>query len=424
MSRFFLAWLLLATSLAWAQAPRAELQPLTLPEAAARVLLQNPRLAAGQFSREAAADSTETAGLKPQWSVALEVENAFGTGIVSGLDGSETTLRLSRIFQPPDVLSGRVALATASSATVDVTLESERLDLMALVARRFIDVVYQQEQLALAAQSVATWQQATELALERERAGAAPAVHRLQTEIRTARAGLLLEDVEHELDAARMLLAATWGDTHDRFGPASASLCSLSGLLPFERMAEQIDRNPDVLRFATEQRLYEAEARLAEAGSRPDWSLSAGVRHLALVDEQALVFSVSVPLGSRPRAEPVVRRSNALRQVSKLREQDVRADIRATLYELHQEARHSITEVETYENEILPKAAEILKQIQDGYRLGRFSHLELMNAQAELLAAGAARLSACANHHLFLIDIERLTGGGAVWLTTEGGVAP
>jgi cobalt-zinc-cadmium efflux system outer membrane protein len=119
-----------------------------------------------------------------------------------------------------------------------------------------------------------------------------------------------------------------------------------------------------------------------------------------------------------------VRRSNALRQQSALREKDVRTDSRATLYELYQETLHLITEVKLYEDEILPKAGEILRQTEEGYRLGRFSHLELLNAQAELLAARAARLSACTNHQLFLIDIERLTGGGVVWLTTEGGVTP
>jgi cobalt-zinc-cadmium efflux system outer membrane protein len=415
---------LLATQLTWAQSPQAELPPLTLPQAAERVLQQNPRLMAGQFSRDAAAAATETAGLKSQWSVIFQVEDFLGTGIASGFDASESTLRLSRIFQPSDIRSGRISLASAESSNIDNSLESERLDLMALLARRFVEVAYQQEQLALAGEAVATWQRATELALERERAGAAPAVHRLQTEIRTARANLRMEDAEHELDAARMLLAATWGESSATFGPASASLCSLPELIPFEVLSDQIENNPDVLRFATEQRLYEAEARLAEARSRPGWSLTAGVRHLALVDDQAFVFSVSVPLGSRSRAEPDMRRSNAMRQRSALRETDARTDIRAALYELYQEARHLIAEVELYDREILAKASEIVRQIEDGYRLGRFSHFELMNAQAELLAARATRLAACANYHWFLIDIERLTGGGAVWLTTDSGVAP
>jgi cobalt-zinc-cadmium efflux system outer membrane protein len=424
LSRLFILWLSIATSLTWAQDAVHNLPPLTLPQAAERVLLQNPRLRAAEYSRETAAADLETATLTPQWSVSVDVERFLGTGVNSGFDASETTLMLSRIFLRSDTREGRIALASAQGHRMDNALVAERLDLLAILARRFLEVVYQQEQYALAEREVDTWLRATELALARERAGAAPAVHRLQTEIRTARAGLTLEDAEHELDAARVLLAAAWGDKAADFGVASASICSLSNLLPFETLAEQIENTPDVLRFATDQRLYEAEVRLAETRRRASWTLSAGVRHLALTDDEAFVFSASIPLGSKSRAAPAIRRSNALRQASALQEQDTRAAIRATLYELYQETLHTITAVDLYNDEILPRVGEILKQIEDGYRLGRFSHLELMNAQGEMLGARAARLSACMNHHSFLIDIERLTGGGVVWLTTEGGVAP
>ena len=424
MSRLFILWLVFATSITWAQEAVPELQPLTLPQAAERVLQQNPRLRSAEFSREVAAADLEQAELKPQWSVDLAVEDFLGTGMASGFDASETTLRLSRIFQPSDIWSGRISVASAQGNNVNNALEAERLDLMALLARRFLEVVYQQEQYALAEDEVDTWLRAGELALEQERAGAAPAVHRLRTEIRTANANLGLKTAGRDLDAARVQLAATWGDATFKFGRAKASLCSLSKLPPFESLAEQIERNPDVLRFATERRLYEAQAQLADARRQPSWTLSAGVRHFASVDDQALVVGVSVPLGSGSRAAPQVRRSRALHQQATLEEQAVRADIRATLYELYQAARQMVTEVELFNHEILPRAIEIVKQSEDGYRLGRFSHLELMNAQAELLAARAARLTACTNHHLYLIDIERLTGGGSISLTTEGGVSP
>jgi cobalt-zinc-cadmium efflux system outer membrane protein len=391
--------------------PADSLSPLTLPQAAERVLEQNPRLAAGRYRRDAAAAEIDAAALNPQWLLSLEVEDMLGTGIATGFDASQATLSLSRIFRTSDFADTRISVAAAQSTAVDNALEAERLDLMAVLARRFLKVVHWQEQRALAGHAVTTWAHATGLARERERAGAASSVFRLQTEIRTERAKLALEDAEHELAAARRVLAATWGADSAEFGPAAAELCTLAELAPFESLVEQIDSNPDVLRFATEQRVLEAEARLAEARNKPAWTLTAGVRHLALTGDEAFVLGASVPLGGKTRAEPVIRQSNALRQHSALEERQVRNDARATLYALYEEARHATHEVEVYETEILPRADDILAEIEDGYRLGRFSHLELMNTQAELLAARAARLDACAQHHQFLIDIERLTGG-------------
>jgi cobalt-zinc-cadmium efflux system outer membrane protein len=387
-------------------------------------LERNPRLQSASFGREAAAADLDQAALKPQWSVDLQVEDFAGTGAVSGFDAAETTLRLSRIFQSSDIRTGRMSVASALESQVQNDLEVERLDLMTLLARRFLVVVRQQELFDLAEHSVEVWEHATQLALTRERAGAAPAVERLRTEIRVANAGLHLEDAEHELQAARVLLAATWGDSSPNFSTADATLCNLAELAPFEIVATKLDSNPDLLRYASERRLQEAHAQLATSQQRPGWTLTAGVRRFELLDDHALVFGVSVPLGSSSRAAPALRRANALSQKSEFEEQDARLSIHATLYKLYQELLHTRTEVELFDKEILPRADTILNDIEDGYRVGRFSHLELVNAQAELLAARTARLDACNNHHLYLIDIERLTGGGSIWLAPIAGVTP
>ena len=424
MSRLSLLWMVLATTAAWPQEAPPDSPSLTLLQAAELTLERNPRLRSASFGREAAAAGLDQAALKPQWSVEMQVEDFAGTGAVSGFDASETTLRLSRIFESSDIRTGRITVASALKSQVENDLDIERLDLMTLLAHRFLVVVRQQQLFDLAEHSVEVWEHAALLAQTRERAGAAPAVERLRTEIRVASARLQLENAEHELQAARVLLSATWGDSTPKFGRADAALCSLAELAPFEAVAADLDRNPDLLRFASERRVQEAQAQLATARRRPDWTFSAGVRRFELLDDQALVFSVSVPLGSASRAAPALRRANALRQKSEFDEQDSRLYVRATLYELYQELLHTRTEVQMFDHEILPRADTIINDIENGYRVGRFSHLELVNAQAELLAARAARLDACNNHHLYLIDIERLTGGGSIWLAPVTGVTP
>jgi cobalt-zinc-cadmium efflux system outer membrane protein len=424
LSRLSILWLAFSFPIAWSQEPASDAPSLTLPQAAALTLERNPRLRSAPFGREAAAAELDQATLRPPWSVDLQVEDIAGTGEFSGFNAAETTLRLSRIFRPSDVRSGQISIASAQGDQLENELEVERLDLMTLLARRFEAVVHRQDLLKLAEEAVAVWQGARELVLSRERAGAAPAVERLRTEIQLANARLQVEDAEHELRAARLSLAATWGDRTPTFGSADADLCRLPELAPFETVATNLERNPELLRFASEQRLEEARAQLADARRRPDWTLSAGVRRFEQFDDQALVFSVSVPLGSSARAAPAFRRANALRQQSEFEEQAVRLRIHATLFELYQEMLHARTALRTFDREILPRANEILTDIEEGYRVGRFSHLELLNAQADLLAARAARLTACSDHQLFLIDIERLTGGGSVWLADRPGATP
>ena len=63
--RFSILWLLLATPQIYAQGALPDTRALTLPQAAERVLRQNPRLQSAQFAREAAATRSEDAALKP-----------------------------------------------------------------------------------------------------------------------------------------------------------------------------------------------------------------------------------------------------------------------------------------------------------------------------------------------------------------------
>jgi cobalt-zinc-cadmium efflux system outer membrane protein len=208
------------------------------------------------------------------------------------------------------------------------------------------------------------------------------------------------------------------------FGQATGALCGVQELAPFEEVAANLQRNPDLLRFATEQRLHEASAQLAEARRQPPWTVSAGVRRLEQFDDHAFVVGVTVPLGSPSRASIAQRSASALRQRSELEQSATQLDIRATLHELYQELLFLHIEIATFDREILPRAKAIVAQIDDGYRVGRFNHLELINARAEFIAAQAARLTSCSNYQSGLINIERLTGGGAVWLVQGPGVSP
>ena len=141
MSRLFILWMVLAVPVAWSQEVPSDASSLTLLQAAEFTLQRNPRLRAAPFGREAAAAELDRAALKPQWSVSLQIEDFAGTGALSGINASETTLRLSRIFEPSEVRSGRLSIAAAQQDKLKIELDIEHLDLMTLLARRFTTVV-------------------------------------------------------------------------------------------------------------------------------------------------------------------------------------------------------------------------------------------------------------------------------------------
>ena len=69
-----------------------------------------------------------------------------------------------------------------------------------------------------------------------------------------------------------------WGGPEPQFTQASADLFTLRNVESFASLMSRIERNPDLLRFASEARLRDAELRLAQANARPNLALSIGVR--------------------------------------------------------------------------------------------------------------------------------------------------
>jgi len=137
--------------------------------------------------------------------------------------------------------------------------------------------------------------------------------------------------------------------------------------------------------------------------------LSAGLRHLEAADDQAFVVSMSMPLFSERRSSGVVAEAQANRERVDADRRVAEVTVQATLYELHQQLSRSIEDVRALKDDIRPRSAEALSETQRAYERGRYSYLELVDAQREYLAVQAALIAAAANAHLLRVEIERLT---------------
>ena len=58
----------------------------------------------------------------------------------------------------------------------------------------------------------------------------------------------------------------------------------------------------------------------------------------------------------------------------------------------------------------LPQIEAALKKTEYAYERGRYSYLELVDAQRELVAVRDSLIDAATAYHLTLIEIERLSG--------------
>jgi outer membrane protein, heavy metal efflux system len=284
---------------------------LTLDDALTRVANSHPELRLFGPRSDALAAERDRALLRPALVAGATVENAFGTGESSGLQGAELTLTLESVLERGGKLDARRTLVQSRIDALAIERETRRLDLLAEVARRYLSAVAAKMQGEIAQQDIAQRLRTVAGARQRLQAGASPESVVLTAQAALARAELDRARAEQRLIAACQHLAALWGERDPEFSVVARDPLKLSAISDFSALAELVKSTPELTQFADEQRIREARLQLARSNGTADVDWQVGVRRLQATDDFGLVGSVSMPLGSRTRAQPDVRIAEA-----------------------------------------------------------------------------------------------------------------
>lgn len=398
--------------------------PFTLGAALQRAESRHPLFASYRAQLLVADAQRVQANIRPAPELTLDVEDALGTGDLSGYSAAQTTLSFAQLIERGGLRDRRIAVAAAGREQIVTLADIARLDLRAEVARRFVEVLSDQAQLGVTREATVLAQSTLDEVQRRVNAARSPLAEASRSQVTLARAQLEEEDAEHALLSSRRHLAAATGSVEADFGAAEGDLLTLPAVASFEVLLAQMQATPDVLRFASETRLRESELRLAEARRIPGLRLGAGLRRLETGDDFGLVFSASLPLFAASRERGKVLEAEArIAQVGPEREQAL-LQAQAALFAVYQEMNHSRLEVQVQATRVVPAMQAALEQTQVAYERGRYSLLELRDAQAEWAAQRRRLIEASAGFHGHLIEIQRLTGAPAPGLVTNESSQP
>jgi cobalt-zinc-cadmium efflux system outer membrane protein len=396
---------LVASFVAAAQSPHT----LRLEEAFERTLQSHPELQRAALRRSALEAEIDTAALRPPLIVGASLENVLGTGEASGVHGAELSLTLGSTLERPGKRQARIEVARARLATVDLDQEAKRLDVLADVARRYVEAAAAQTEVDAHRANVAQRQATLEAAAKRVKAGASPASVALAAEAALTRAELERDRAQVAARAARRRLSVLWNERDPGFDRVAADLTQVPAIPGFAELAELVDSTPELRRFAGETRLREAQLQLAQAQASVDVTWEAGVRRLQESNDTAVLGSVSIPMGSQARAAPGIRAAQAELEELELARGASALTLYATLAEAHGRAEVDALAVRRADETILPALTRAEKSAAAAYRAGALSYLEWAQLQAEWLAARREQITAARNAHLALIEIQRLT---------------
>jgi cobalt-zinc-cadmium efflux system outer membrane protein len=386
---------------------------LRLPQAQALALMQNPDLAAFAWVVRAGEARTLQAGLPPNPEAGVEVENVAGSGEFRDFDGAEVTLSLSQVIELAGKRRKRTHVAALERDLAAWDYETVRLDVLTQVTQAFVDVLSAQERLAVDAELVRLAEQVARTVTERVNAGKVSPLEATRARVALASSRIALQRAQRELTAAMERLTATWGGTPATFERVAGDLETLNPIPSAAALAQRIEQNPDIARWATAMAQRQATVALEEANRIPDPTLGAGVRYFKNVDEadaHALLLAVSVPLpvfdrnqGNILEARYQLARTAAERRAAAVRVQTALAETYATL-------SAAFGEAVTLRDEVLPGAQQAFDAAREGYRLGKFQFLEVLDAQRTLFEARGQYIEALSAYHQAVAALERLIG--------------
>lgn len=384
-------------------------EPLRLEEAVARSLAGNPALAAEAADLRAVQARAEREALAPPYVLGGDLENVAGSGVLGGTQSAEATLRLGRVVELGGKRAARQALGAAQVARQLSVAGSARLDVTSRATSRFIEVVADQHRLEFALEQVKSAERT-----RREVANWVAAARNPESDLHAAEIALELaqldrEHAEHELASAKLTLASSWGAFKPDFSSVVGTLEKLPASEPFESLAARLPQSQAQRNAQLEADALSAKRRVAEAGAKPDITVSLGVRRLEAFNDQALVMSVSVPLGNRPRAALATAEADAELAAALSRREAQSAESHQALFEKYQELTHARTEHEAVRTRMLPKAGQALAFTRRGFEAGRFSFAALSQAQRTLFDLRERGIEAAVRYHRLLAELERLT---------------
>ncbi|MBR1220223.1 TolC family protein [Bradyrhizobium sp. U87765 SZCCT0131] len=394
-------------------------QTLTLQSALQRALAANPRLTSAEREVGIATGQRIQAGALINPEVSYEQDNSLGSGPYRGTRSAETTLQISQLFELFGKREARVAAGAAGVEAAVWQRRAARLEVLSETAIAFVTVLGTQRRIQILDEQIAAIDRLAPLLQRRVEAGASSPAE-------TSRAQVASDLVKADRERVRAALASTRRDLAVLMGDTSLKASVVAGRFEatgrppgFQSVLAAIDANPQLMRWTAVYAQRNAELLIARLKPYPDVRLSAGWRHFNDTGDDAVRLGVSVPIpvfdqnqGNILSAQESLAKTHAERATSK-------AALTVLAGRAYDTAQGSLRELAVLRDSAIPKARQAAEAIENGYGQGRFTLLELLDAQGTLAQARLREQEALQNFHIAVATIEGLVGNPFV-LAREG----
>lgn len=395
-----LPWSIVGGICALALLPAAPARGLTLEEALSRAALQRSEIAAIPHEFQAGEGRILQALVKPGPELDLETRNVL----------EETSVAMSRTHELGGKRNARVASARAALDLLGAQADVRRLEIGHQVRKAYVAVLAAEQSFTLTEESLSLTRSFAETVAEKVRAGAASPIEETRAAVRFHGAAAEIERARREVALARAELVLAVGDQSVRSEPLAGHLSEDTTTPDLAALTAQIAGSSDLRLLEREVLVRRSVLTEERAQSTPDITWRAAVNYSRPEKEAWITFGAAIPLFASRRNRGALAAAAADLDRAEL---DRAAAERRLTAELEQAAaglQAAAREAAILRNNVLTGAGQAFATVQEGYRLGKFPYLDVLDASEVLLAARLQYLGALAALAQARIDVDRLLG--------------
>ncbi|WP_395400916.1 TolC family protein [Pseudoduganella sp. UC29_106] len=419
-TKYLFSLLGLAAHLAWAQTPSqpsvlpysqsptgVAIAGMTLAQAVQRAFENNAALRAAHANVGVMEGARVQAAARPNPELSFLSEGVQQTG-------NTQTIQISQALELGGKRGARMAAADRDMGIAAAELTQRRASLSADVTAAYFDVLTAQERGSLASAGVDLAAAAATATGKRVTAGKVSPVEQMRANVALSTAKLELTQAQSELQRSKARLAALWGglaediDALNTVQPDQQSIRSLDELRRLAQTAPQMT--------LSQAQVTREQAVLALESARrvPNLTVVLGSKREADPRRTQTVVGLSIPLPLFDRNQGNV--LAARRRVDKARDeheaQRIKLDV--DLNDAYQRAQLAHQELENLRGEVLPAAHSAYDAATKGFEMGKFSFLEVLDAQRTLFQTRAQYLKSMSEHYRAMADLERIVPPAAL----------
>ncbi len=339
----------------------------------------------------------------------IEAENILGNDDLRGFSGSEITTTISQNIQLGGKISSKGKISEINISLAEWDYETKKLDVITSIRKSFIQVLTIKKLVEKNSELAKISTELLNNLIQRVKVGKiSPAevsrakiiMNNLETEIAS-----LKSDYEYSL----FELATLINESNLFIEKLNGELKMIDEIVEYDSLSKKLKNNLNLKRFEIEFEKQNAILAYEESASIPDLRISAGYKRHNEINANTFLVGASIPL-------PIFNRNQGALQMAKIGIDKKRIEYEYTkqrltlkLNLLYNKLKMLLNSSKRLKNESILNAEEAFRIIKEGNIVGRFTILDVLDAERTLFELENQYLIIQGDINLLLIEIDGLT---------------